>query len=237
MNTILFDLDGTLLNMNTEYFIDKYYKLLARDFAYLGDSEKFIKAFNVGYFDMVKNQTDKSNLEVFEESFKNTYPEYNLDFYNRIVKFYETSFNEIAEGFCDGGLAQELVKILKDKGYKLVIATNPVFPRNATLSRLSWIGVDHEDFEMITTFEDFSRCKPSKEYYQDILDKLNLTSENCLMVGNDVKEDLAIRALGVKTYLVTDNILNRENIEFTKDYQGSFEELIEFAKKLPKVEE
>ena len=55
------------------------------------------------------------------------------------------------------------------------------------------------------------------------------------MVGNDVEEDLAIRALGVPVFLITDTMENKKNLPIDSEYQGSMDELLEFVKELPEV--
>ena len=68
-----------------------------------------------------------------------------------------------------------------------------------------------------------------------ILEQFELDPSECLMVGNDVEEDLAIRALGVPVFLITDTMENKKNLPIDSEYQGSMEELLEFVKELPEV--
>ena len=53
------------------------------------------------------------------------------------------------------------------------------------------------------------------------------------MVGNDVEEDLAIRALGVQTFLLTDTMENKKNISYETEYSGSMSDLLAFVSALP----
>ncbi len=237
IKAILFDLDGTLLNMSTEYFVEKYYKLLARDFKDVKNCELFLKGFNIGYFDMRANDTDKTNDVIFVESLKKNYPDYTDEIYQDVSKFYQTSFNELADNLEDHSSARKMIKDLKEKGYKIVLATNPVFPRVATIQRLHWIGIDENDFELITTFENSSRSKPNPEYYKQISEKINVLPEHCLMIGNDVIEDLSAAKVGMKTYLVTDNLHNHSTEDYHYDYKSDLKELEKFVEKLPKLEE
>ena len=112
---------------------------------------------------------------------------------------------------------------------------NPIFPRCATMNRIDWAGLDPEDFKIITTYEDHVYCKPNPEYFRQILEQFELDPSECLMVGNDVEEDLAIRALGVPVFLITDTMENKKNLPIDSEYQGSMEELLEFVKELPEV--
>ena len=92
--------------------------------------------------------------------------------------------------------------------------------------------MDAGDFELITTYEDCRFCKPNPVYFQEILTELGLRPEECLMVGNDVEEDLVIRKLGVKTFLVTDTMENKKGLPVETDYRGTLEELLEFVRGL-----
>ena len=108
--------------------------------------------------------------------------------------------------------ADQVVKLLKEHGVKVYLATNPIFPRVGTMNRIRWAGIDAEDFEVITTYETYHYCKPNPKYFQEVMEEFGLNPKECLMVGNDVQEDLTIRSLGVKTYLLTDTLENKKNI-------------------------
>ena len=101
---------------------------------------------------------------------------------------------------------------MKEHGVKVYLATNPIFPRVGTMNRIRWAGIDAEDFEVITTYETYHYCKPNPKYFQEVMEEFRLNPKECLMVGNDVQEDLTIRSLGVKTYLLTDTLENKKNI-------------------------
>ena len=92
-------------------------------------------------------------------------------------------------------------------------------------------GLSRADFEVITTYETYHYCKPNPKYFQEVMEKFGLNPKECLMVGNDVQEDLTIRSLGVKTYLLTDTLENKKNIpleEVETEYKGTMEELYEW---------
>ena len=79
-----------------------------------------------------------------------------------------------------------VIKEAKKKGIEVYLATNPIFPRCATMNRIDWAGLDPEDFKIITTYEDHVYCKPNPEYFLQILEQFELDPSECLMVGNDV---------------------------------------------------
>jgi FMN phosphatase YigB (HAD superfamily) len=131
---------------------------------------------------------------------------------------------------------KESVKILKDKGYDIIIATNPLFPQKAIHHRVNWAGFNPEEFLYISTFEQNHYCKPQINYYKEVLEHTGKDAKDCIMVGNDVQEDLIASKLGMKTYLITDNLLHRTEEEIQSDYIGTYEDFLNFVKELPHVE-
>ncbi len=230
---ILFDLDGTLLPMNQDAFVKFYMPMLAKTYLSQGiaiDPQAFVGAVWQGYEAMVKNDGSRTNREAFWHYLSPLIPVGQKEAESLAEEFYRGPFNEVIAATTPTPLANEAVKAAKEKGIRVYLATNPVFPRCATLNRIRWAGLDAGDFEIITTYEDNCYCKPSLAYFQSILDRFGLLPQECLMVGNDVKEDLAIRKLGVKTFLVTDTMENKKGLPIESEYMGSMEELVAFVK-------
>ena len=66
INTILFDLDGTLLPMDQELFVKTYFKLLLERLVPLGyEKEKLIQTMMAGVEAMVRNDGSTNNETVF----------------------------------------------------------------------------------------------------------------------------------------------------------------------------
>ena len=88
-------------------------------------------------------------------------------------------------------------------------------------------------FAAYTTYEDCHFCKPNPKYYQELLEKLQLKPEECVMVGNDFDEDIVpTEGLGMKTFLLTDCLINKNGADFSKYSQGDFEALKNYLKNL-----
>ncbi len=119
----------------------------------------------------------------------------------------------------------QLVYELKAKGIRVALATNPIFPAIATESRTRWAGLQPEDFELITTYENIGYSKPNPEYYREILRRLDVKPENVLMVGNDAIEDMAAREAGTEVFLLTDCLLNKDGRDIEQYPHGSVKEL------------
>ena len=232
---VLFDLDGTLLPMDQTEFVKFYMPLLAKAYVKRGipvDAKAFIKSVWDGYLLMVKNDGRCSNRERFWTEMEGSLPISKEEAEEIALDFYRKDFNQAAAVTRPTPLADQVVKTVKEKGMEVYLATNPVFPRCATLNRIHWAGLHAEDFRVITTYEDYAYCKPSVEYFQEILEQFALDPKECLMVGNDVEEDLSIRRLGVKTFLLTDTKKKKKGLEIHTEYQGSMEELLKFVEEL-----
>lgn len=48
------------------------------------------------------------------------------------------------------------------------------------------------------------------------------------MVGNDVSEDMVASKVGMKVFLLTDNLVNKTNEDISVFPQGSFEDLLKY---------
>jgi FMN phosphatase YigB (HAD superfamily) len=115
---------------------------------------------------------------------------------------------------------------LQAKGIRVILATNPLFPRIATQKRIRWAGLTPEDFELYTTYEDIGTCKHYPDYYREVLARTGLDASDCVMVGNDVGEDMMAGAqAGLRGFLLTDCLINTPNADVNDYPHGSFKEL------------
>lgn len=232
---ILFDLDGTLLPMVQDEFVRYYMPLLAGAYKKAGvpvETESFIRGIWAGYEAMVCNDGSRTNREAFWSYMEPILPVSAEQSEQIALDFYGNEFNRAVCATKPDPLSDQIVKEAKSKGLETYLATNPVFPKCATMNRIRWAGLDAEDFRTITTYETCTYCKPNPEYFRKILEEFRLRPEECLMVGNDVEEDLAVRELGVRTYLVTDTMENRKDLPVETDYMGTLAELKDFIDKL-----
>lgn len=233
ITTVLFDLDGTLLPMDQEVFTKAYFKGIsekARPYGYAPDA--LIQTIWTGTAAMVKNKGDRSNQEVFWKTFAKIYGEEALKDIPVFDEFYRTEFQKVKEVCGFHSLAAPLIRQLKDKGIRVALATNPIFPCVATESRIRWAGLTPEDFELYTTYENSCHCKPNPDYYKDILKSLEVQPEECLMVGNDVGEDMVAQTIGMKVFLLTDCLINKNDMDISFYPHGNFEELSAFLSAL-----
>lgn len=233
ITTVFFDLDGTLLPMDQEVFLNAYMGGLTAKMAPCGyDPGLLLKSIWKGTGAMVLNDGSCRNETLFWKVFSAAIGRDARADEPVFLDFYKNEFQSVAKSCGFDSRARETVAQIKAMGKRVVLATNPLFPAIATESRVRWAGMEPEDFEYISTYENSCHSKPNPDYYREILDKLNLTPEECLMVGNDVQEDMLAETLGFRVFLLTDCMINRDNQDISRYPQGSFPELMEYIRSL-----
>jgi len=235
LNTILFDLDGTLLSIDHKQFGKIYFGGLSSHFTDMYPPEELIRLILDATEAMVADLSDKTNETVFMESLETKVNERLGEMQGRFRLFYEKDFDQLRSAVVKNEIIIETISILKSKGYQLVIATNPMFPKIAIEKRINWTGLNRSDFSYVTSFEANHFCKPQKEFFIEILKDINKSPEECLMVGNDAQEDMAAKLFNIETYLITDYLIHRHDGPLVADNTGTFLDFLKFVKALPSL--
>ena len=223
IKAVLFDLDGTLLPMDQDEFTNGYFKLLTAKAAPRGYEPKALAdAVWAGTAAMVRNDGSKSNEDAFWAEFARIYGPDALADKELFDAFYADEFTQAQAlcGYAPG--AADSVYRAKELGFRVALATNPIFPRSATLHRISWAGLQPADFELFTCYENSSLCKPNPAYFADVAARMGLGPEECLMVGNDATEDMAAREVGMDVFLLTDCLINAKKRDLNAYPRGDF---------------
>ena len=230
---ILFDLDGTLLPMDQDTFVKTYLGGMAKKLAPHGyDPEQMVKAVYAGMKAMTTNDGSCTNETAFWNAFTSILGEEVKNDMPIFDDYYRNEFQDVKNicGFLPE--AAQTVRALKEKGFRVVLATTPMFPSIATESRIRWAGLLPEDFEIFTTYENYHFCKPSLNYYREVVEKLGVTPEECLMVGNDVGEDMVTEELGMKVFLMPADLINKVGKDISVYPQGNLNDLMKFVESL-----
>ena len=231
IKAILFDLDGTLLPMDQDLFIKAYMGGLVKTAAAAGYApETMMKAIFAGTTAMVKNTGVVTNEQVFWETVATFVGDRVLSERHMFDEFYRTDFEKVRDVCGYEPRAAEVIGCVKREGFRVALATNPLFPSVATASRIGWAGLSVSDFEFFTSFETSHYCKPNPDYYREVLSQMALSPEECVMVGNDVDEDMIAERLSMQVFLLTDCMINRKNRDISVYPHGGVDELIQFIK-------
>ncbi len=233
IKAVLFDLDGTLVPMDQDVFVGDYFKRISTKLAAAGyEPKQLIDTIWKGTAAMIKNIGDKCNEDVFWDVAVSVYGDKILSDKLLFDEFYEKEFDKVKAVCGYNPQAKETVYRLKEMGYKVALATNPIFPERATRWRIAWAGLEPEDFELYTTYENINYCKPNPDYYIEVAERIGVAPTECLMVGNDVGDDMAAEKTGMKVFLLTDCLINSKGEDISRYPNGSFDKLMEYIKNL-----
>ena len=232
---ILFDLDGTLLPQSQARFVDAYMRALMKKLGELGlpcstekEKTKLGGAIWGATAEMMHNDGSMTNEDKFFLYFSKSMERDTSVFKEELDGFYQNEFNAISAVCGRNPRVTEIISELKGRGVRLAVATNPLFPLRANESRLKWAGLSLSDFEYCTSYETSRYCKPKLEYYRDILEHLGVSASDCLMVGNDVLEDMVASELGMDVFLITDCLINDENEDISSYPRGSWDDFWQY---------
>jgi FMN phosphatase YigB (HAD superfamily) len=235
INTILFDLDGTVLPMDFDQFMIQYFTNLGIHFKDKIEPKTLVNYVRECSDLMIDNNTGRSNEDLFMDEFEKRVGHDITEYKEMFSTYYDTLFQRVAATTYQSKEMIDSIRILQEKGYTVVLATNPLFPMKANHHRIRWAGLTPEDFSYISAFEINHYCKPNTKYFEEVLETIQKKPEECMMIGNDVVDDLGAMKLGIKTYIITDCIVNRKNIDYRSDYKGSYQDFLQFVKDLKPI--
>ena len=232
ITTVLFDLDGTLLPMDQEQFTRAYFGLLVQKAAPFGlkpqPTIEAVWARHQGHGEKRRLCAQPPAVlghllppwwGVEEETLRPVFD-----------KFYAQEFHGARSACGENPYAKRAVQGLRDQGYDVILATNPIFPLEGGAHQALLGGPDaEEDFSLVTTYESSSYTKPNPAYFTQILQQAGKRPQECLMVGNDLAEDTGAVAAGLSLYVVTDCLENGDKGDLSQYPHGSFQEFLSFA--------
>lgn len=226
-------MDGTLLNMGEHAFEKETLKRMNDFFEkkFPGKGKVIVTAVGCGIESMKKNDGKQSNELVYWQAFEQACGYKRAELEPLFFEFYRTDYARIGDDYVPDENMKELVHLLEAKGYQLIVATNPLVPQIANQQRVLWSGTDDVNWLEITSFENYSSAKPNVRFYQEICKRFRLEPQECLMVGNSIRDDGAAQELGMEFYL----ILNEDSAEAVQDYRGrkgSRKDLLELVRGL-----
>jgi len=237
LEAILFDLDGTLLDIDMEYFLSRYFEEMGRmaQLQGIADAKRLVNQILKSTDIMINDvDTEKHNEEKFMRHFFSHLEVDERKMREFFDEFYRSGFPRLSQ-YCRPfpGIPEMIAGAFK-RGFKIVIATNAVFPRTAIQNRLEWAGIGKLPYSLITSYENMHHCKPFPQYYMEIADRIATPPSACLMVGNDTGEDLAAGEIGMKTFLVEERLIDRGNSPYSPNWRGSMQDLFSFVDGLNK---
>ncbi len=205
-SAVLFDLDDTLLGNDMGVFLPAYFARLG-DFATPRiERNRFRDALVLSTRAMIEcGDPTQSNSDVFWQHFAPASGMAREEAEAFFDRFYRDEFPHLEGLTQPRAEARDLVALCADRGWPLVIATNPVFPRIAIEERLRWAGIPVTEwsYALVTSYENMHSTKPRPSYYREIAERLLAEPATMLMVGNDPRQDtMPARRAGMQTFTV-----------------------------------
>ncbi len=176
INTLLFDLDGTLIDTNdliiTSFLhtLDQYYP------------EKYSREDAIQFIGPPLYDTFVAIDEQRVDEMIKTYREHNLSHHDQLVKEFEGVF--------------ETVETLHKQGYKLGIVTTKL--RGTVNMGLKLTKLD-QFFDVVVTLDDVTNAKPDPEPVEKALALLGSRPEETIMVGDNHHDIVSGQNAGTKT--------------------------------------
>lgn len=228
VRAVLFDLDGTLLNVDMARFIPEYLARMAEHFADVVSPERFARTMRATISALIAADDGHLNAEMVTEVLEQRLGVAPADGALRLRKFFSDGLNELQPLVEPLPQARELLMSCVERGLQVVIATNPVFPRDVVAARLEWGGIGDLPYALVTTLENSNYCKPHPKYFTQVLAELGLSAVEAVMVGNDTEHDLAARKVGIPAFLVDPWMIERNGDEYSYDWRGDHQALERF---------
>ncbi|MDO9556210.1 MAG: HAD family hydrolase [Coriobacteriia bacterium] len=229
MRAVLFDLDGTLLDIDLESFLQRYFSELqgvAQSLKTELDASAVIQAIKESTGAMMRPHVGLTNREVFYADFmRRTGIDLDME-WSAFDRFYTEVFPTLGRHCRPAEGARVAVESALSLGLRVAVATNPIFPRIAIQHRIAWAGLDDLGLEIITSYETMHACKPLPEYFRQTAEMLGVDPTECMMVGDDRFLDMPAADTGMQTFYVG------SDTDTSADYCG---DLVALSDLLPRI--
>jgi FMN phosphatase YigB (HAD superfamily) len=223
---VLFDLDGTLLDLDLSAFLRRYFAALGAAASPHFPGVPFMAAVLESTSAMQRPHEGRTNKDVFDDDFRALT---GIDLAQRgdvLDDFYRDVFPTLGGGYGPAAGAREAVVTARDLGLKVAVATQPIFPAAAIMHRLAWAGLADVAFDAVTTYETMRACKPLPAYFEQTASMIGCAPGECLMVGDDRAMDLPAAAVGMRTFYVG------SDADACADHRGTMADLAALLRRL-----
>lgn len=227
IQAVLFDLDGTLIDVDMNRFVPSYLHGLTGQMENQVCPERAMQALHQAVAAMFANTDADKTLECILLEVMQSELSMSPDAYAAsLARFCRDDLDSLRHMVSGHPLSSQLVTAALDRGWQVVLATNPIFPRAVIDARIAWGALDSDAFHLVTAYETAHFCKPNPAFFEELLAQLQVPAANCLMIGNDTVHDLAAGQIGMQTGLLTPWSIRRPGTRFRADWQGTHAELL-----------
>jgi FMN phosphatase YigB (HAD superfamily) len=209
IRAVLFDLDNTLITNPSDEFVPAYLRALGAHLAALVPPERLVSELLRCVRLMLENTDPTRTLkEVFWAELLPALDVPEADLFPLVENFYAEVYGRLRDYTAPRPDAPRAVRAAFRAGCDVVIATNPLYPATAILHRLAWAGIpaDEYPYALVTSYENMHAGKPRPEYFREVVDRIGRRPAECLMVGDDLAQDMIAQSVGLRTYWITDGV-------------------------------
>lgn len=229
VNTLLLDLDGTLCTMDKARFMKRYLTDMAEHFKDIIPVESFAPhIMKSSAFASSHPSPNYSWGEVFINHFAEGFGLKAHGMLGRFMDFFVKDFPQYCSMVTPHPLTVKLLQISSERGFKLACASNCLMPRIAIEERMRCCGIEPARFAFIPGMEHMHYSKPNPLFFQEIADNIGVAPADCLVVGNDLEEDMCASDIGMKTFFVG---VYPEDPDHELTYAGELKDLIALLEK------
>jgi pyrophosphatase PpaX len=196
VDTLLFDLDGTLIDTN-ELIFSSFSHTLEKYYPGKYKREDFIAFIGPPLYDSFATINEEKVEEMMD-----VYRAHNHEYHDTLVKEFTGVY--------------ETIKLLHEKGYKLGIVTSKI--RSTVNKGLVLTKLD-PFFDVVVTLDDVEQAKPHPEPVEMALKQLNSKPETAIMIGDNSHDVESGQKAGTLTAGVAWSVKGREYLEgYKPDY-------------------
>lgn len=209
---VIFDMDGVIFDTEKVY-LDIWTEVFEK-YGYKMTKELYVTVMGTGR---------KNVIKTFLENFGDDLP---------IEKMYEEKDNQLFYRIENQGIplkegVKELFSMLKEKDYKIALATSAKRERVEKQIKDKWLK---ESFDAIVCGDDVEKGKPSPDIFLKAAKEIDVEPENCFVVEDSPAGIKAAFSGGMKGIYVED--LKVADEEILKYCQKNFKNLQEIKKYL-----
>ncbi len=192
-----------------ETFIPAYLRALGEHLTDHVPPEKMLATMLAATQRMIDNNNFRKTLkESFDLYFYEPLGLNEQDMKGHFSKFYAEIFPSLRNTTQIRPEAFDFILTALSRGYKIGVATNPLFPKTAILQRLVWAGLPYNEipFVLIPSYETFHFAKPNPAFFAEFLGRIGWPDGPILMVGNDPDHDVkGAQTMGIPIFWISDN--------------------------------
>lgn len=198
----VFDMDGVLLD--TESVCDRTWELAAKDFGMKAEDAMRI-------ISLCRGTNKKTSREIILREMGDSF---DVDSYMAATSSYFKKIEE-NEGIATKAYAKECLSSLKEKGYRLALASST---RQVVVEKqLKDVGL-YDYFEFLICGDMVTNSKPDPEIYATAVNHLGLEPSECAAVEDSLNGLRSAKAAGLVTIMVPDRVGPNEDTGKVTDF-------------------